>query len=574
MKDMQNIILGNRYTILEKIGEGGMALVFKARCQLLNRFVAIKILRPEFTEDEDFVNKFRRESLAAASLSHPNIVSIYDVGEQDGIYYIVMEYVSGKTLKEYIKENGKLDYREALNITNQIANALENAHKNGVVHRDIKPHNILVTDDKIIKVTDFGIARASNSATIVNTGAVMGSVHYFSPEQARGGFSDHRTDIYSLGVVLYEMLTGNLPYNAESPVTIALKHIQEDFIQPAIVDTSIPETINDIVVRAMEKDMNKRYQSARELIDDIEVARNNPYKRIIKEEESSQLTQVIPMDKIEEALNKKTKEKNHKKGKKIAIISGITVVAIGILVFAAVFTFNKYFVVKDVSVPDILNMKLDQAKTVLKENKLELEEGETQNSDSPAGEIIKVSPYVGQVVKEGSTVTVIISAGKEQVVVPDLTNKNLVAADLLLEDAHLVRGKIDHKNNEEVPKNLISSQTPAANSSLNKGDRVDIVISDGPLIKTIIVPRLLGLTLDKANEALAKAKFKYVKTSFGQNDSVGEDIIIGVNASEGESKPEDFEIEIIVNRTSTDMMENTPTPLPTPLPTSTPTPTP
>ncbi|WDC84047.1 protein kinase [Caloramator sp. mosi_1] len=203
--------LGGRYIIVEQIGEGGMAVVYKAKDQLLNRYVAVKVLKQEFTQDEDFVKKFKRESIAAASLTHPNIVSIFDVGEQDNIYYIVMEYIKGQTLKEYIKSNGKIGYKRVLDIILQIAMALENAHKNGVVHRDIKPHNIVVTEEGTIKVTDFGIARASTVATVTNTNKVLGSVHYLSPEQAKGGFSDHRTDIYSLGVVMYEMLTGRLP---------------------------------------------------------------------------------------------------------------------------------------------------------------------------------------------------------------------------------------------------------------------------------------------------------------------------------------------------------------------------
>lgn len=562
MKDMQNIILGNRYTILEKIGEGGMALVFKARCQLLNRFVAIKVLRPEFTKDAEFVNKFKRESLAAASLSHPNIVGIYDVGEQEGIYYIVMEYISGKTLKEYITENGKLDYREALNITSQIANALEHAHKNGVVHRDIKPHNILVTDDRIIKVADFGIARASNASTIVNTGSVMGSVHYFSPEQARGGFSDQRTDLYSLGVVLYEMITGSLPYNAESPVTIALKHIQEDFVQPTIVDNTIPETINDIVVKAMEKDMNKRYQSAREMIEDLEIARNNPYRRIEREgaQETSQMTQIILTDKIEEALKDNKEKKKISKGKKAAIISGISIVVLGILAFAAVYSFNKYFVVKDVTVPHIQGKQIEVGRRILEDNKLVMVEGDRQNNDAPAGEIIKVMPYEGTVVKEGATITVTVSAGKEQSIVPELIDKNLVSAKILLEEAGLLVGKEDHMNSETVPKDTILSQSVNSGSSVNKGDSIDIVISDGPLIKTTTVPRLLGLSLEKANEALATAGLKVVKIAYGQNNSVPDDTVIAVNASEGMSVPADFEIEITISRTGSDMIDTTQTP--------------
>ena len=221
-------ILGNRYELIEKIGGGGMALVYKARCKLLNRFVAVKVLRPDFTNDEEFIKRFKIEAQAAASLSHPNIVSIYDVGNEGDIHYIVMEYIDGATLKEYLEEKGALDWKEAVNISIQICLAIKHAHENNIVHRDIKPHNILFTKDGMVKVTDFGIARAVTSSTITMVGGTIGSVHYFSPEQARGGFTDEKSDIYSLGIVLYELLTGRLPFNGDTPVSVAIKHIQEE----------------------------------------------------------------------------------------------------------------------------------------------------------------------------------------------------------------------------------------------------------------------------------------------------------------------------------------------------------
>ena len=241
-------ILGNRYEIVEKIGGGGMALVYKAKCKLLNRYVAIKILRSEFINDEEFINKFRRESQAAASLSHPNIVNIYDVGVEDNIYYIVMEYIKGNTLKQLIREKGKLDANEALDIAIKIADALHHAHENHIVHRDIKPHNILVTEDGRVKVTDFGIARAATTSTVTNTSNVIGSVHYFSPEQARGGYTDENSDIYSLGVVMYEMVTGRLPFEGDSPITVALKHIQEDIELPTSIESSVPKSVESIIL--------------------------------------------------------------------------------------------------------------------------------------------------------------------------------------------------------------------------------------------------------------------------------------------------------------------------------------
>lgn len=557
MSELQDVILGNRYNLIEKIGEGGMALVYKAKDQLLNRFVAVKILRPEFTTDPEFINKFKRESLAAASLSHPNIVGIYDVGEQEGIYYIVMEYVCGKTLKEYIKECRRVNYREALNIANQIGNALDHAHKNGVVHRDIKPHNILVTEDKIIKVTDFGIAKASNVSTIINTGVVMGSVHYFSPEQARGNYSDHRTDIYSLGVVLYEMLTGSLPYDAESPVTVALKHIQEDFIQPTTVLNTIPEAINDIVVKAMEKDMNKRYQSIKELIDDIDIARNNPYQRISRNEDGNQMTQKIPIDKIDKALTNSNKTKK-KKGKKLAIILSIVSVLLIGLVIGGIYGYNKFFNVPNVIIPQLVGLTEDQAKQILAEHKLTVIEGASQSSDKPAGVVLNVTPLENSIVKENSAVTLILSSGAAKVTIPDLSGKSESDAELTLSDAKLIKGTVQHRNNDNVPKGQIISlsQDPAAGESVDAGSSVSFVISDGPLIKMLTVPELIGKSQAEAVQALSDAHIKLGKVNYEQNVNFIDDVVTGQSVPGDSQIPENETIDITINKSSSTDNQN------------------
>jgi serine/threonine protein kinase len=273
---MQGLILGNRYELLEKIGGGGMAVVYKARCRLLNRFVAVKILRDEFTDDEEFVKRFRVEAQAAASLSHPNIVSIFDVGHENNIHYIVMEYIDGITLKEYITRNGVLMWKDAAGVAIQICSAIEHAHKNHIIHRDIKPHNILLTREGIAKVTDFGIARAVSSSTITMVGSTIGSVHYFSPEQARGGFTDEKSDLYSLGITIYEMVTGRVPFDGESPVAVALKHIQNKAERPVDINPDIPRGINDIVMKSIRKDQSQRYQSASELLADLQKTLREP----------------------------------------------------------------------------------------------------------------------------------------------------------------------------------------------------------------------------------------------------------------------------------------------------------
>ena len=302
-------ILGNRYEIEEKIGEGGMSIVYKARCNKLNRYVAVKVLKKEMSDNEDIVNKFKREATAIAALSDNNIVNILDVGSQDDINYIVMEYVKGKTLKELIKQFGKLNYETAITIAIQIAKALECAHKNNIIHRDVKPQNILVTEEGLIKVTDFGIAKSTSSATLTNTTTIMGSAHYFSPEQAKGTLVDNRTDLYSLGVVLYEMVTGKVPFEADSPVTIALKHIQEEVVPPKQINSKIPESLNKLIIKAMEKDPGMRYQNARDIINDLQKIKEDPNAVIDNVVENEENEHTIIMGSVNAPDNTKSVNK-------------------------------------------------------------------------------------------------------------------------------------------------------------------------------------------------------------------------------------------------------------------------
>ena len=310
--DLKGRLLANRYEILEKIGSGGMATVYKAKCHVLNRYVAIKILRDEFTTDEEFVKRFNSEAQAAASLSHPNIVSIYDVGNEDNIYYIVMELVRGKTLKQIITEEGALPWKWSVNIAMQIASALETAHKNNIVHRDIKPHNIIITEDGVAKVTDFGIAKAVSNSTITAFGTTIGSVHYFSPEQAKGGYTDAKSDIYSLGVVMYEMLTGRVPFDSDTSVSVALKHMQEAPVPPMEINENIPKAVNDIILKAMEKEPMARYQTATAMLRDLSMALKDPDGEFVEEEANDGLTRrmgVITDDMLRNSSASNTKKK-------------------------------------------------------------------------------------------------------------------------------------------------------------------------------------------------------------------------------------------------------------------------
>jgi len=273
---MDQIFLGNRYELHEEIGSGGMAHVFKARDTLLDRIVAIKILKPEYTEDTQFIERFRVEAKAAASLSNSNIVMIYDVGQDDGIYYIIMEYIDGITLKEYIANTGRIPWKEAVNIAIQMSQAIESAHYNHIIHRDIKPQNVLLTKDRKIKITDFGIARAASTTTITTVGNAMGSVHYFSPEQAKGALTDEKSDIYSFGITLYEMVTGSVPFEGETPIAVALQHIQEPPSPPISRVPQIPQGLNAIILKAIAKDKRDRYQSISELLTDLKKVLKDP----------------------------------------------------------------------------------------------------------------------------------------------------------------------------------------------------------------------------------------------------------------------------------------------------------
>jgi len=552
MNEFSGKILNNRYILLEKIGDGGMALVYRAKDSTLNRYVAVKILRPEFATDFDFVSKFRRESLAAASLSHPNIVSIYDVGQDEGLNYIVMEYIKGKTLKDYIKEKGKIKYDEALKITYQIALALDHAHKNGVVHRDIKPHNILITEDNIVKVTDFGIARASTANTVTNTGKVLGSVHYLSPEQARGGFSDHRTDIYSLGVVLYEMLVGRPPYDAESPITIALKHIQDDVVEPLHFEPNIPQAVNDIVVKMMQKDMTKRYQNAKELLEDINRALQNPYLSLYNNNEDIAKTRIIPHESINEELDKmslKTKRKRN-----IWLLASTLLIFIIIAVFGY-YVFNKFFAVKDVKVPNVIGMSQEQARKILSENNLIMEINSTQNSDLPEGTVISTIPEQGMTVKENTVVKVIISSGPKLISVPDLKGLDLISAETLIRNNKLIIGNIDKQYSDTIPKGCIISQSPEHGTSVKEGTAINLVISEGPQIKIVKVPNILGMTLSQADSVLKSLGLKRGDVKYGYDPNYKDGQIIMQSVADGVEVKQGTVIDVVVNKLDDSLQE-------------------
>lgn len=540
-------ILGNRYEIVEKIGEGGMGLVYKAKCHLLNRYVAVKMLKPEFTGDEEFINKFKKESLSSASLSHPNIVNIYDVGVEDGIYYIVMEYVKGKTLKEIIRERAPLQYFEIINICRQICLALEHAHNNNIIHRDIKPQNILITHDGIVKVADFGIARASSSATLTNTGNVIGSVYYISPEQARGGYTDEKTDIYSLGTVMYEMAVSKVPFIADSPVAIALKHIQENVARPSEMNPDIPVALEDIILKSLEKNPAQRYESAAAMIKDLDKASASPNVHLYaKNDGINDITRVMPAIKdsyLKETSNSKQSQKRKRINK---FWLAFIIFMVGAAMVTGLFIYMSGLQPKDVPVPSIIGMDENQAQKALKSFGLEMDvAGRIYRSDIPKGTVISTVPDVGIAVKPGSTVKVKVSAGPEQVNVPKFVGTTLTDTQLKLEQLGL-KGDILEIYDAVAEKGYVVRQEPDVNTQVPKGSTVKIYASKGPETKGVVMPGLVDVTLDKAEEMLTAAKLKWnIKYKYDPTKPLN--VVLEQNVEKGVQVVEGETVDIVVN---------------------------
>ncbi len=552
-------ILGNRYEILEKIGDGGMAFVYKAKCNILNRIVAVKVLRPEFVDDEEFLSKFRNEALAAASLTHPNIVNVYDVGETEGTHYIVMEYVDGWNLKDLIKERGAMDPYHALDITKQIAIALFQAHKNKIVHRDIKPHNILISKDGLAKVADFGIAKAATSSTITNMGSVIGSVHYFSPEQARGGYIDERSDLYSLGIVLYEMLVGKVPFRGDTPVNIALKHISDEVIFPQELEEKLPREVKMLVYKLTQKNQGNRYAKADELIRDIEYIENN-LEPDFEEDYEYYATQKLDTlnleikkqtnyDDEEEGADtdmRKKKEKKSTKGTKMTTILAITlalILSLGLTVTA--YFLKDLYIVKEYALISLENLTLEDAKEKVKEMGLEVQvRKEEYNSSVEKGHIIVQVPQEGTKVKKGSVIHVDISKGGKLVTVPSLVREDLEDADKILEENNLKEGVIKYEYSN-LPEGTIIQQKPKAFSEVEEGTGIDLIVSEGKEVKLIEVPKLEGKTLEDARVTLVGFRIGQILTAEDKNKEEG--IILRQSVKWGQKVEEGTKIDLTVN---------------------------
>ncbi len=561
---MANRILAGRYELLEKIGEGGMAVVFKSRDRLLNRLVAIKILRPEYTKDSLFIESFKNESQLAASIVHPNIVNIYDVGKQGNIYYIVMELIEGEPLSTIIAREGALEPRRAVKIAKEVASALSTAHKHQLIHRDVKPHNIMITKDGTAKITDFGIAKQVSQDTFVGEqqSAVMGSVHYFSPEQARGGYVDERSDIYSLGIVLYEMVTGQVPYDGETAVEVAVKHMNEEMVPPSQINPNVPEDLEEIIMKATDKLQVNRYKNADEMITALNFIK---FSRMVgsrtEDGDSAAAAALVKAhdgDKSKDSDDTQGSDegddgkKSGDEKKKLLIQIAIGV----ILALALAFPVSGLVarMIKNVSetakgpesvqVPKVIGMDYDEAEKQLAQLGLKISKQNTiRSADYDLNTIISQSPSEGTTVKEGQSVKVTVNAGEAVKAVPSVVNESYANARYKLESAGFKIGEVKYVPNEEIETNWVISQNPAAGSSMSDGTSVDLVVSKGKEIKA----DLTNMTQEEAKKLLEELGLSLGVVSQDYSDTIKEGRICGQNPEKDEILTEGQVVDIVLS---------------------------
>ena len=570
---MQGMILADRYECLKRIGSGGMGDVYKAHDRRLDRIVAIKVLKSEYNEDENFIRKFRRESLAAASISHPNIVSIYDVGMEtvsdEDVYYIVMEYIDGKTLKELIKEEGMLSQNQALNYLIQIAEALKIAHNKNIIHRDIKSQNIMVTRDNRVKVTDFGIARMAGNATVTVTNAVMGSVHYFSPEQARGQKVDARSDIYSMGIVLFEMLTGDVPFDSENPITVALMHVQNDIPMPSERNPRVSPEVDQVFKHMTEKKPTDRYDNVSLIIEDVKAillgkvygdrTLTDTRTTVVIPSSANRLQNdtTAPRDPVGQTKRNTRPlpdKKIKKKSNPLATIGGVLLALL--LLFGLAFGGSKIkgMLSSDqknaaVEMIDLIGKDVSEAKDFAASNELNLEIDEKESDEGiKPGTILSQSVDEGEVLKRGDQFSIVIAKETEKVKVPNLENMTISKAQATLKTAglNLVVDKTEFS--DSVPADRIISQTPKSEEELAKGDSVHVVMSKGQDDKTTIVPNLKGVSIEKARALLKEQGLKLGNVEEREDISVGPGEVVWQQYNSGNQIKQGSTVDIIVSK--------------------------
>jgi len=570
-------LLDNRYEIIEKIGEGGMSVVYKALCHRLNRYVAVKILKDELALDDDFLRRFHTESQAVAMLSHPNIVTVYDVSRSSDTEYIVMELIEGITLKQYMQRRGALTWKEVLHFSTQISKALAHAHSRGIIHRDIKPHNILILADSSVKVTDFGIARLTNLQDTL-TNETLGSVHYISPEQAKGGHIDARTDIYSLGVVMYEMLTGRLPFEGDSAVSIAIQHISSIPLQPREINGDVPAGLESITMRAMNPDLNARYQSAEVLHEDLESFRKNPEANFDYSEqeiiETVNPTDNKPEHEVQEpARNRKNREivpvsrrgelskdayvDNRRRARRVSTLSGILFVVVFII---AVFMFLWNYWLDDVftapetmTVPELTGGRLEDVLINPSYTDYYNIIPSYESSDTvEMGYIMMQTPAAGRTViknsERKSDLKVIVSSGDSYVIMPEVVNSEYRQAYIALQKLKL-EIEVTTVSSEEVTEGYVISSVPTAGVELKAGDKVYLTVSGGPEIKYLLMPDLVGSTIEVAKGILETSNL-ILGTVSSVDDEAPEGQVIFQNIIAGTEIAENTKVNISISNGS------------------------
>ncbi len=551
--------LSGRYEIISKIGEGGMAIVYMARDLILDRIVAVKVLRNEFSHDNDFIRRFRREAESVASLSHSNIVSIYDIGEEEQIYFIVMEFVEGVTLKTYIKDFHPIPFDTIVYLMNQIGQALSHAHEFGIVHRDIKPHNILVNDDEQVKVTDFGIAIAVTSATITYTNAILGSAHYLSPEQAKGGKATEKSDIYSLGIVMYECLTGRLPFPGTSPVSVALMHLNEPIPRVTEMRENIPQSLENIVLRAMAKKPDQRYDSVNDFLRDLSTALQPnridepliiPDDNVFDEEEDpeSEKTKIIPVigsvkeavsaDKhqVDEPVKVNGNEKEKSKKRKRRFWGWfITIAMLIILMGTAAYLFMpRMFFINEVAIPNVAGKSYETANNMLRSKHLYVDPKKMTNESVPADSVIKQNPGADVKVKENTTVTLYVSTGPKKEAVDDYVGYDRATVEELLKTIDFKDTVWRGEASDTVPEGEVIKQKPSAGEKMIPKDTViELTYSTGP--PTSNVPDLNGLSKDEASAQLKNQGLDAQFTDGDYSDKVEKDHVLKQDPKKGSS---------------------------------------
>ncbi len=582
-------VLGNRYEIVEKIGVGGMAVVYKAMDKLLNRYVAVKLLRSEFEGNEEFIRRFNIESQAAASLSHPNIVPIYDVGQSGTLQYIIMEYIDGITLKQYISEKkGAIYWKEATDISMQICSALEHAHSKHIIHRDIKPQNIMINKDGVIKVTDFGIARAANNVT--TTMEAVGSAHYLSPEQARGGYTDQRSDIYSLGVVMYELFTGRLPFDGETPISVAMQHMQADPIKPRAINPDIPQAIEDIILKAMSKEQRLRYESAAEMLADLKKAYTDPDAEIKKaaDEETDKFgTKIMPpivnitmtddggnsQPSAEKPLVRRTREqeeekirktvpktKQKKKGDTLAVVLAvITCLAVaGVLGFiVSNIVLGNRQVEGEYRVPNLINLSLEEAQNAIKDTEFTIAIESRENSSTvPEDAIISQDPEARTVLDEPCEIRLVVSLGVATFRLDDYTGQDYAKVrDLLSGSDYGLKVTINMENSDTVPGGIIIRQLPSQGAEMKTGDSITLYVSEGAEEDLVKVPNLMGLDESAAKMAIVRNGLKLGNVIPYESDSE-EGLVVNQSLVVDTMVERDTEIDIFVSTGKAEVQEN------------------